>query len=314
MHPDDTPEVLRGRAFSRAEALEAGITDRQLRGPRFRRLLFDLHVDADVDVTAHLRAAAALGQFDGVGHASHHTAAKLWDAWVPDDPNVHISVFERSQRRQGRGLRSHLAHPTVEVVTRKGIRTSSPAQTFLEMATRLDLVDLVVLGDSLVHRGHVTPDELVRAAGRWRGRQARLARRAARYVRSGVESPMESRARMMLVLYGLSEPVVNVTVRIEGSGRRYRLDLSWPHLRIAVEYEGRQHLTDPDQWRSDLRRREELEAAGWILIMITAEDLYAVPGDTMVRVVAALERRGVRAPSAVDDEWARHFPGRSRAA
>jgi len=108
-----------------------------------------------------------------------------------------------------------------------GLPLTCATQTFLDLAGDLDLVDLVVLGDSLVRTGVATLDDLVAAAAAYRGRRARLARRAAAYVRQGVDSPMESRLRMLLVLAGLPEPVVNHALRDETTGRvRYRLDLS----------------------------------------------------------------------------------------
>ena len=47
------------------------------------------------------------------------------------------------------------------------------------------------------------------AALAWHGRGAKLARRAARFVRDGVDSAMETRLRMLLVLAGLPAPEVN---------------------------------------------------------------------------------------------------------
>lgn len=97
----------------------------------------------------------------------------------------------------------------------RGTRISSPSQTFLDLAGPLGLVDLVVLGDSLVRAGHVTPGRLTTAADAWRGHGAVLARRAARLVRVGVDSPMETRLRLLIVLAGLPEPVVNHTFAYE---------------------------------------------------------------------------------------------------
>jgi len=69
------------------------------------------------------------------------------------------------------------------------------------------LTELVTAGDSLVRRAGVEPDRLIEAASSARGvRGARLARQAAALVRRGVDSPMESRLRLLLVLAGLPEP------------------------------------------------------------------------------------------------------------
>ena len=103
---------------------------------------------------------------------------------------------------------------------------------------------------------------------------------------------METRLRMLLVLAGLPEPMVNVIVRnADGSWRR-RFDLSYPALKLIIEYDGRQHAQDTRQWQGDLKRREELDALGWRIIVITAGDLYNDPEGVLIRVREALAERG----------------------
>lgn len=128
--------------------------------------------------------------------------------------------------------------------------------TFVDLAAELHLVDLVVLGDSLVKAGRTTPAALVAAAAAVTGRRSAGARRAAGLVRSGVDSPMESRLRMLVVLAGLPEPVVN-HIEYDDLGRWVRpFDLSYPKARLAIEYDGRQHAQSQVQWERDVDRRE----------------------------------------------------------
>jgi hypothetical protein len=186
-------------------------------------------------------------------------------------------------------------------------------QTMLELAAaRLDLVDLVVLGDSLVKAGAFTLEELTEGAQLWTGGGAALARRAARLVRRGVDSPTETRLRMLIVLAGLPEPEVNVVVRTEGGDWSRRFDLCYPRLKLIIEYDGRQHATDPKQWSSDILRREQLEAQGWSMIIITAEALYNRPIDTLGRITGALRARGCPGlPRRTPPAWHRHFRNRT---
>ena len=74
----------------------------------------------------------------------------------------------------------------------------------------------------------------------------------------GVDSGMETRLRLLLVLAGLPEPQVNVILRQPDGSWSMRLDLSYPHLELIVEYDGRQHADSTQQWKRDSRRREEL--------------------------------------------------------
>jgi hypothetical protein len=80
-------------------------------------------------------------------------------------------------------------------------------------------------------------------------------------VRERVDSPMESRLRMLIVLAGLPEPRVNVTYGEEDGLVLRRYDLSWPEVRVIVEYDGRHHVERVEQWESDLERREAIDDA-----------------------------------------------------
>jgi very-short-patch-repair endonuclease len=166
-------------------------------------------------------------------------------------------------------------------------------QTFLDLAaTGLDLVALVVLGDSLIRSCRTSARQLADAAIAWRGRGAKLARRAARYVRGGVDSVTESRLRMLLVLAGFPEPQVNFIMRHPDGSWRMRFDLCYPALKLIVEYDGRQHAMTTAQWQRDLKRREELDALGWRIIVVTAADLFDAPDQVLARVRGALIERG----------------------
>lgn len=186
---------------------------RDLAGPKYQRVFYNLYVSSATPVTALLRARAALKVSPGGSHASHFTAGEIWCDWVPEQAETHVSTPRDASRCQRRGIRPHDIHDGAHVLSYHGILVSSPAQTFLDMATVADLVDLVVFGDSLVRAGHLSPEELVEAADAWQGPGRKLARRAARLVRKGVDSPMESRLRMLIVLAGLPEPQVNVILR-----------------------------------------------------------------------------------------------------
>ena len=134
---------------------------------------------------------------------------------------------------------------------------------------------------------------------------------SAKWVRTGVDSVMETRLRMLIVLAGLPEPTINHILRANDGSWLRRIDLSYLDLRLAIEYDGRQHALDTKQWNSDIRRREELEQQGWRFIVVTADSLYGDPLGTLERIRTAVSKRGAtitrRQPS---PEWSRCFPGR----
>lgn len=297
------------RPFTRADAVAAGVDPKVLRTSRFRRIFRGVYVSSSAPDHPLVRTQAALAIHPASAYASHTSAARLYGLPVPVDPDEHVSVERAGERRPRPGVVSHVAPAGARVRTRQGTRVSPPLQMFVELASMLPLVDLVVVGDAMARVLGVAADDLRRHCDESVAPGARAARHAAGFVRDQVESPMETRLRMLLVLAGLPEPDVQHVVAVPGAGPRYRLDLAYPTARVAVEYDGRQHAEDVRQWNHDLRRREALEDAGWKLLVVTAQDLYRRPDDVVRRVCLALVARGALAASTrPDPAWRAHFP------
>jgi hypothetical protein len=223
---------------------------------------------------------------------------------------------------------------------------SGPEQTFIDLAaTGINLVDLVVLGDAMLKAKLTTIPTLIEA---WHGCGTRLALRAARLIRDGVDSPMETRVRLLIVMAGLPEPTVNVIIRGEDGSWRMRFDLCYLDQRLIVVYDGRRHADSPEQWERDIFRREDLDRMDYRLLIVTSRGVYNAPHRTLERIRdARLPRllahravnpppssslaeekrllapppyggarfrrsqpgeRGVHVPSRFKNEWRRHFP------
>jgi very-short-patch-repair endonuclease len=306
-----TPTFDPRHPFSRADARAAGMALSELLGSRYKRILYDSYVLAAVPVTWRLRAEAALSASGPGAYASHQTAALLWGGTVPEPSEVHITVPAGMHRSRRQGVSAHEGDFRPAPVSFRGIALSSPAQTFIDLAEYLNLVDLVVLGDSLVKACRVSVMDLVAATAAWSGRGVRRARRAARLVRDGVDSPMETRLRLLLVLAGLPEPQVNFVLRHPDGSWWMRYDLYYQYERLLVEFDGRQHAESSIQWHHDIQRREELDRRGLRLIVVTAEDLYQRPEQLLKRVREALADRGATGlRPKLKPEWRRHFQQR----
>ena len=197
------------RPFCRADARRAGIPLARLLGPEFQRIFYDRYVSSTVVVTNEVRARTAVDLSPTGSFVSHHSAAEIWGGVVPVTAQTHVSVTDRADRSIRRGISAHLASAEHATTTLGGLPISTPEQTFVDLACGIDLVDLVILGDSLLHAGATTLQKLWSYVERWHGRGARPARLALRYVRAGAESPMETRLRLLVVLAGLPEPAVN---------------------------------------------------------------------------------------------------------
>lgn len=181
----------------------------------------------------------------------------------------------------------------------------------VDLGWSLSLVDLVVYADSLARR---RPDLLVQfrsRAGRSMGRGAVRAREAANLARPLVESPYETRLRLLIVLAGLPEPEVNHEVLDDDGHVIYRLDLACADYRLAVEYDGRHHIRHirrEGQWEADLRRREQLESMGWRILVFVSTDLHQDAGQTVGRIRAAMSEAGIQL-GRVSAAWRRHYDG-----
>lgn len=310
LHLQERNSFDRRRPFSRADARAVGLPLAEVVGARFHKVFYDCYVASTVALTTRLRSEAALGVSAPGSFISHHTAAELWGGAAPATSDTHVTVPNRAVRSTRSGLKSHVAGEGSQTAILRGLRIGTPEQTFIDLASILDLVQLVVLGDSLIKTCGLTPKAFADASAAWPGRGAKRARRAARYLRPGVDSPPESRLRLLFVLAGLPEPLVNVIIReVDGSWRR-RFDLCFPSFKLIIEYDGRHHLQDSRQWRFDLRRREELDALGWRIIVITSDDLNRQPGLVLCRVRDALIDRGANGiRRQFKTEWMRYFPG-----
>lgn len=292
--------------FTRQQLIGDGVHPRLLRKAEFTQVIRSVWVHRDgVDDDVRARAALALHPPEAV--ASHFTAARLLGLPVPEHLFEHVTVFRHEDRRWRPEVKPHVTKRPRKTVTVRGMPCTDPVTTFIQLAGCLPLVDLVVLGDAMVKRFKIAPSRLIKACRSSDEYYAGTALRAARYVRRGVDSPMESRLRMLIVLAGLPEPKVDVrTMNEDGSWKR-RYDLCYPEFKVIIEYDGRQHAEDVDQWESDLERREELDEEAYRIVVVTARGIFVDPATTIERVRRVLRSQGCTEDLPIDPRWQEHF-------
>ncbi|GGB38195.1 hypothetical protein GCM10011492_31160 [Flexivirga endophytica] len=294
--------------FRSASGRKQGLSRREMTGKRFRRVHRDCYVSAEHDLDFETRALAALEMVPGAYGLSHQSAVTWCGGIAPDTPDIHLAVPHRL-RCELPGIRVHRYRTAPLLWTRRGVRVTAPAQTFTDLGATTDLVDLVVAGDSLVRRTSVTPSELAAFARQAHSNGVGRARQASEFVRADVDSAQESRSRMLIVLAGLPEPTVNLRFYTAEGALLRRMDMGYKAIKVAVEYDGRQHIERKANWGADIGRREYFEGLGWRFIILIASDIWTIPGRTVRRVHDILGERGAKL-GPVHDDWRLHFPDR----
>lgn len=271
------------RILTHASARSAGISRAQLHGPSYRRLFRGAFVDATVLPTLPVLVAAARTLYPQAT-VTGVTALRLRGASVGTDSPICLATTARI-RREGIVAVNAVGHPA------GGLASITDALQDAE----LGLVDEVV-----------TLDELRRLRVLDGGDEVALAESRSASWRLSVPdsaSVPESRTRLVLQTSGLPVPLTQHRIQDERGLFVGRVDLAWPDFKVIVEYEGQQHLTNSDQWESDIHRYEELRRLGWEVIRVTAATLRN-PIALVLRVESALRSGGWRGRSpSLDAGW-----------
>lgn len=204
------------------------------------------------------------------------------------------------------------------------IYTASPELLFVEMATKLSFIDLILFGLELCgtytllangKRGFyncpaaATKRQLASFAERAKGmRGAAIALRALRWVIDGSNSPIESALMLYLCLpirlggYGFPPPSFNPKTKL---GKRahmmldyetMRCDLHWINKHVVVEYDSSQEHLNPQTSAEDWRRSNVLQYKDISKITVTPQ---MITNHTQFDVVARqlAKKLGVRMTS-----------------
>lgn len=85
--------------------------------------------------------------------------------------------------------------------------------------------------------------------------------------RVGADSQPESWVAIDVFDEGFPMPAAQEWILVPGYGRA-KVENAYVHLRIAIEYDGEEFHTDPDDVLHDEERRDALRRAGWIVIVV----------------------------------------------
>ncbi|REE04097.1 DUF559 domain-containing protein [Citricoccus nitrophenolicus] len=311
VHRRALPEPLQHTPFTRAEARRHGVSRKRLEARDIVRLGHGLLASSSVDTgwpagfaepghgMGRLSLAALARQFPDAVY-SHGTAALVFRLPLPDivasDRTIHLTWCSGTGAAQRKGITAHRSPvPEEDRVQFRRLPLTSPARTWVDMASLLDLTDLIILGDAIVNRpwdqdrrvdGLATlaglSDALLRAGSVKGVRDARVALARCRV---GADSPPETLTRLALVDAGLPEPVVQL--KGDPSDRfAPAADLGYRNQKIAIQYDGKHHRTASQQ-ASDAYRDAWFQERGWLVIRLTSLDL----GQGFSRLIQVVRRR-----------------------
>ncbi len=175
-----------------------------------------------------------------------------------------------------------------EVCLAASLPVTTPARTAFDIGRLRPVHQAVPILDALFAATGVTRNEVLTLVDRWVGvRGVRLVRSTLELVDGAAESPQESRLRLILVGGGLPSP----ECQIRFPGLRIRVDMGWREWKVAVEYDGIQHWSDSRQRAWDIERIALLEAAGWVMVRVSAQ-MLSRPDIIVARARAKLRDAG----------------------
>ena len=274
--------------FIGSAALAAGTLTRHALRSRYVAVHHDVYIGKNTELTAVLRAKACWLRSREYGVLAGFSASALHGArWI--DAARPAAVIDTNRRKTpGITVWANTIDDD-EICVIDGIRVTTPARTALELACRYPVGTAVAAIDALAQATRLKVADIELAADRHPGRHGlSRARVALELVDPGAESPRETSLRLLLIRARFPRPATQIPIYNEYGVLIAEVDLGWPDLKIAVEYEGDHHRTNRRQFRKDIRRIDALIEQGWIVIRVTVED---TEGGIIRRVEAAFARR-----------------------
>jgi len=277
--------------FTRADALESGYSDselrRRLRAGQWSRLSRDVYVEPEAwpdgehpwDRARRLHLLRTRAVVDRMGSGvvvSHQSAVLLHGlpAWGLDLSKVHVTKPVGRARSDAIAAVHRSRFDPGEITVVDGLRVSSAARAIVEATCASSYETGVVLGDAALGLRLVTAEALVATADRhlcWNGSPA--ARAAARFADGLSESVGESRLRVLMANHGLPAPTLQAEIR-DADGRLIgRVDFLLCG-RVIVEFDGATKYGEgPSAVVAEKWREDRLRARGYQVVRVSWADL-----------------------------------------
>ncbi|GAA1582718.1 hypothetical protein GCM10009764_02130 [Nocardia ninae] len=278
-------------AILRRDAILAGFTDNELRGPSWQQVHRGLYMEsADaVGLTEEQRhrvltrgVFAAARSTVVVTHVSAAIAHGLPVWHIPLTP-VHLS---RDRSAGGRIRRRAVVHSMPiapdECTLIDDLPVTTVARTVVDLARSVPFEQAVVVGDAALRLGKTTRDELFEQIARAKGRTGRpQASRVVQFLDGRTENPGESRSRVAMRTSNLPSPELQARILTPSNSQVARVDFLFPDLGVIGEFDGaikyraelRGTLTHEDVVIAEKIREDALRHLGWTVTRWTWRNL-----------------------------------------
>jgi very-short-patch-repair endonuclease len=289
---------------TRQQLLQAGLTARSVEGLLKRRWLRAVRrgVYQLAGPTAEWwRETAVLLRYPAAV-LSHWTAVRLSGmTQVTADADVVRIIVPRGSRGRAPGvqaLRTMHLHAS-EWRTVRGLRTTTPARTLLDLAVELGRAGDTRHLEQLVARSLdeklCTAEDILAVVRRHpRTRGAGLLQLVLGEDGRPALSRSEAEDRLRQHMVEADLPSWRQNARVAG----YEVDFLWAQQRLVVEVDGYAWHSSRNRFESDRSRDAALSAAGYLVLRFTWRQVDARPGAVVARIAYVLGMRStLRAPA-----------------
>ncbi|WP_370946658.1 endonuclease domain-containing protein [Amycolatopsis sp. cg5] len=257
----------------------------------YRGVVVDAAQALDLTTRAHA-AQLAVGDPSALSGA---TSLALHGISVVEDASIHITIPPSRRVRAKPGLVVHQAeYRAMDVIELNELRVCSLDLALAEFLSNGDkktafaALDQAMFGLSEDHRRKLRDNVRDRLFERPDRRGIHRALMLLDLATGKAESPPESILRLLVVEAGFPVPEAQYEIHTIDGRRLYVLDLAWPSLRIALEYDG--FAAHEERKDYDSERDARLAGRGWITIRAAAADLRD-PSRVLRELRVAFERR-----------------------
>ena len=276
------------RPFIGTEALTSGALNRYELRRYYVAIMPNVYLEKGVEPSLRQRTVAAWlwsrreAVVSGLAASAMHGAK-----WVDDNLPVEL-IWENPRSPSGVTTRDQLLLDN-EYQQLDGLYVTTPERTAFDLGREGRIGTAVARLDALAGAtGFKVADVEDLAREHRRARGLRQLEKALDLMNAGAQSPKETWLRLLLIGAGFPRPQTQIPVLGPDGSRWYYLDMGWEHIKLAAEYDGDHHRSDPVQFAYDIQRLDDLRDLGWTVVRAVSRH---PPYEVVRRVAQAWDAR-----------------------